>query len=244
MKHHFVRGIVVAALLAVSLTGCVSMPQQQAFNRDTHTNLKTIAVLETHKTHASVFMLHHPGASFGLIGGLIAAGDQASKEKKFNALMEQAGFEPLSYFKERLTTHMSGRGYALVWPQSQVETSKIARGSFGLRKSYASTQGADAQLDVNFGFVGYAAAGAGEGSPYRPTVTVGVRLVSPDGQQNFYTDYVAYNNVFNLEHAVALNADQQYTYPGFDDLNAAGPTAVEGLKNAIDSVAAEVARQL
>jgi hypothetical protein len=75
-------------------------------------------------------------------------------------------------------------------------------------------------------------------------VTVGVRLVSPDGQQNFYTDYVAYNNVFNLEHAVALNADQQYTYPGFDDLNAAGPTAVEGLKNAIDSVAAEVARQL
>lgn len=244
MKQYSVRGLVVAALLAAGLTGCVSMPKQQAFNRDTHVNLKTIAVLETHQTNTGVFMLHHPGASFGLIGGLIAAGDQASKEKKFRATMSQVGFEPLVYFKERLTAHMSERGYTLVWPQSQVETSKVARGSFGLRKNYANAQGTDAQLDVNFGFVGYAAAGASAGSPYRPTVTVGVRLVSADGQQNFYTDYIAYNNLFNLQNAVAVNVDQQYSYPDFDDLHAAGPVAVEGLKAAIDSVASEVARQL
>jgi hypothetical protein len=245
MKQHFFRGLLASAALAVGLTGCVSMPKQQAFNRDAHANLKNVSVLETHKTNTSVFMLNNPGMSFGLIGGLIAAGDQASKEKKFRAIMTEANFEPLVYFKERLTTHMGERGYTLVWPESQIEKTKIQRGSFGLRKAYTAVQNVDAQLDINFGFVGYAAAGAGDGAPYRPTVTIGARLVTPDGKDNLYTDYFAYNNVFNLANAVALNASRaEYTYPGFDDLEKAGPTAVEGLKVAIDTVAAEVARQL
>jgi len=244
MKKGLFRGLAMAALLAVTLTGCVSMPKQQAFNREAHANLKNIAVLETHKTHTSVFMLNHPGMSFGLIGGLVAASDQASKEKKFHALMEQAGFDPLPYFKDRLNAHLLERGYSVAWPQAQVESAKNPRGSFGLRKSYSGVQNADAQLDVNFGFVGYAAAGAGNNSPYRPTVTVGVRLVSADGKENLYTDYIAYNNVFNLPNAVAMNAEQSYSYPGFDDLEAAGVQSVEGLKTAIDAVAAEVARQL
>lgn len=220
------------------------MPEQQAFNRDAHSGLKTIAVLETKPTEATVFMLNHPGASFGLIGGLIAAGDQASKESKFQATVKQSGFEPLSYFKDRLNTRMSERGYTVIWPQSLVETGKVARGTFGLRKSYPGAQGVDAQLDINLGFVGYAAAGAGDGAPYRPTVTAGVRLVSPDGKQHYFTDYFAYNNVFNFGKAVVLNADPKYSYPGFDDLQAAGTDSVEGLKLAIDSVAAEIARQM
>ena len=73
---------------------------------------------------------------------------------------------------------------------------------------------------------------------------MGVRLVSPDGKQNYYTDYLAYNNVLNMQNAIALNADAQYSYPGFADLHNAGPTAVQGLKAAIDAIAAEVARQL
>jgi hypothetical protein len=244
MKQQFLRGLFASALLAVGLTGCVSMPAQQAYNRDAHANVKNIAVLETHKTNTTVFMLNHPGASFGLIGGLIAAADQASKEKRFDEIMAKTGFEPLGYFKERLSAHMGERGYSLVWPESQTEKVKIQRGSFGLRKAYVAAQEVDAQLDINFGFVGYAAAGAGDGAPYRPTVTVGARMVSPDGKENFYTDYFAYNNVFNLKNAVALNASAEYSYPGFDDLEKAGPAAVEGLKTAIDSVAAEVARQL
>lgn len=244
MKQALFRGLIMAALVAVSLSGCVSMPKQQAFNREANANLKNIAVLETHKTHTSVFMLNHPGMSFGLIGGLVAASDQASKEKKFHAIMEKAGFEPLSYFKERLNAHLLERGYTVTWPAALVESTKNQRSSFGLRKAYSSVGNVDAQLDVNFGFVGYAAAGAGKNSPYRPTVTVGVRLVSADGKQNLYTDYVAYNNVFNLPNAVAVNADQLYSYPGFDELEASGTQSVEGLKLAIDSVAAEVARQL
>jgi hypothetical protein len=62
----FVRSAAAALIFAILATGCVSMPEQQAFNREAHANVKTVAVLETWPTRTSVFMLHHPGASFGL----------------------------------------------------------------------------------------------------------------------------------------------------------------------------------
>jgi len=245
MTRHIVRGLAMAALTLLALTGCVTLPEQQAYNREAHANIKTIAVLETRNNDVHVFMLNNPGASFGLIGALIAAGDQASKEKTFHETMAKAGFNAQAYFKDRLTARMAEHGYTLIWPASQFETSKAQREMVGLRKSYAAVQGADAQLDVNLNMVGYAAAGAGAGSPYRPTVTASVRVVSPDGKQNFYTDYFAYNNVFNSAKSVVISADPvKYSYPHFTELEAAGTDAVEGLKVAIDAVADAIAHQL
>jgi len=244
MSPNRMIGLALAGLFAIAATGCASMPEQQAYNRDAHANVKTIAVLETQPTRTTVMMLNHPGASFGLIGGLVAAADQSSKQGKYDAILEKTQFQPLPYFRERLTAHMAGRGYTLVWPASQVQAGKVDRGSFGLRKAYAPTQAADAQMDVNFGFVGYAAAGAGDGSPYRPTATMAVRLVAPDGKQNYYTDYYAYNNVFNIKKAVVIDGDPKYVYPGFDDLEKAGVDSVEGLRLAIDALAARIAGQL
>jgi hypothetical protein len=245
MQRHISRGLALAALLLLALTGCVTFPEPQAFNREAHTNIKNVSVLESRRTEVRVFMLNNPGASFGLIGGLIAAADEASKEKTFRATLAKTGFDPYAYFKERLTAKMGEKGYTLVWPQAQVETAKAERESVGLRKNYGAIQTADAQLDVNLDFVGYAAAGAGAGSPYRPTVTASVRLVSADGKQNLFTDFITYNNVFNLQKSIVLSADPaKYSYPRFNDLDTAGNDAVEGLKIAIDSVAGEIARQL
>ncbi len=244
MNLNRVFGLVFAALLALAATGCVSMPEQQAYNRDVHANVKTIAVLETQPTETTVMMLNHPGANFGLIGGLVAAADQASKESRYAAILAKSQFEPLAYFRDRLTAHMGERGYTLVWPASQVQKARVERGSLGLRKAYPTTTAADAQMDVNVSFIGYAAAGAGDRAPYRPTATASVRLVSPDGKQNYYTDYYAYNNVFNINKAVAIDADAQFAYPDFDDLVRAGVASVEGLRQAIDAVAARIASQL
>ena len=44
-------------------------------------------------------MPNNPAARFGLIGGLVAAADQASKESRFKAIVDRTGFEPLAYFR-------------------------------------------------------------------------------------------------------------------------------------------------
>lgn len=240
-----VRTALLALLVPLVIAGCASLPKQQAFNREAHHDVRHIAVLGTTPSHLGVFVMNNPAGSFGLIGGLIAASDEAAKEKRFAKIATQAGFDPLAYFKERLTAHMSEHGYTLVWADPQVDSGKTPRAAFGLRKAYGARSDVDAQLDVNFGFLGYAAAGVDDAAPYRPTITLGARLVSPDGKQNFYTDFLAYNNIFNLADAVSLEADRKhYSYSGFNDLQRAGPEAIEGLKVAIDSVAAELARQM
>lgn len=233
-----------STLFLLLASGCASLPEQQAFNRSANSGIKTIAVLETQRTELNVMLVNNPAASFGLIGGLVAAADQSSKEGKFRAIVAKTDFQPLPYFRDQLTRHMEERGYTLVWPTQQVQAAKVDRSALGLRKTYARTAIADAQMDVNFGFVGYAAAGAGKSAPYRPTVTTSVRLVSQDGKQNLFTDYVAMNNVFNMKNAVVLEADSQFAYPGFSDLEAAGTTSVEGLKQAIDRVALKISQQI
>lgn len=237
------RNLFACAVIAFLASGCVSLPKQQAFNRQAHQDIKSIAVLPTHETHVQIWMMHHPGASFGLIGGMIAAADMASKRDRYNAIISADGFDALAYFKQQLDARMSEHGYILVWPDAQVETGELSRGSFGLRKTYGSVP-VDAQLDVNFGFLGYAASGASDKSPYRPTVTIGARLVSADGKQNLFTDYIYYNNIFNVKTAITIEASAGFSYPDFDSLEAAGRESIDGLKAAIDAIAAEVARQL
>ena len=89
----------LAGLLIVVTTGCVSLPEQQAFNRTEHDKIRKIGVLETQPAALHVAMLNNPAASFGLIGGLVSAADQASKESRFKAIVDRTGFEPLAYFR-------------------------------------------------------------------------------------------------------------------------------------------------
>lgn len=245
-RFAFRRWWVVVALMA-ALTGCVSLPPQQAYNRDATPPIKTIVVLPTGPFEPSVLMMNHPGANFGLIGGLIAAGDMSAKRGRLQAAFSAASFDPGLYFKESLTQRMADRGYTLVWPTSLIEPkgADIDRGPFGLRKAYASNPQGDAQLDISLNFVGYAAAGAGDNAPYRPMFSVAARLISPDGKQNYFTDFVVYNNVLNQAKVITLEPEQRrFAYTDFDALEAAGPETVEGMKLAIDRTSDALVRQL
>ncbi|WP_313460248.1 hypothetical protein [Stenotrophomonas sp.] len=247
MKRFAALRWAVCLVMLAALPGCVSLPKQQAYNREAVPAIKTIAVLPAQSFEPNVFMMHHPGTNFGLLGGLIAAGDMASKRGKLQAAFAAASFDPGVYFKDSLTQRMQERGYTLVWPESLIEakSAKAARGVNGLRKSYAPAHPADAQLDINLNFVGYAAAGAGDSSPYRPTFAVSARLVSADGKQNYFTDYVVYNNVFNQPQSITLEPERRrFAYADFDLLEAAGPQTVEGMKIAIDQANDALVKQL
>lgn len=247
MKRFAFRRWCVGVALMAALTGCVSLPPQQAYNRDATPPIKTIVVLPTRPFEPNVLMMNHPGANFGLIGGLIAAGDMSSKRGRLQAAFTAASFDPGMYFKESLTQRMAERGYTLVWPASLIEAKGTApeRGPFGLRKGYASTPQGDAQLDISLNFVGYAAAGAGDNAPYRPMFSVAARLISPDGKQNYFTDFVVYNNVLNQAKVITLEPEpRRFAYEDFDALEAAGPETVEGIKVAIDRTSDALVRQL
>ncbi|WP_312238339.1 hypothetical protein [Stenotrophomonas sp.] len=247
MKFAAFQRVCVGLAMMAALTGCVSLPPQQAYNRDATPPIKTIVVLPVTPIEPNVLMMNHPGANFGLIGGLVAAANMASKRDRLQAACDAARFDPAVYFKESLTQRMAERGYTLVWPGAMVEPkgSKTARGVFGLRKAYTHQPQADAQLDLSVNFVGYAAAGAGDDAPYRPMLSVAARLVSQDGKQNYFTDFVVYNNVLNQAKVITLEPEaQRFAYADFDALEDAGAETVEGIKLAIDRTSDALVRQL
>ena len=241
----FSKARMLGAVFAMSvLASCASLPPQQSFNKQSNQNIKKIAVLQMRETEPGVFIMNNPGASFGLIGGLIAEADLAAKRKKLREALSSANVDYVVSFKTQLNVAMEKRGYQLVWPDPIVETTKAPRTNNSIRKSYKAVSNADAQLDVNFGFVGYAAAGASKNAPYRPTGTVLAQLVSADGKTKLFTETVVYHNVFNLQGAVTVAPDENHNYPKFSDVEAAGPEAANGLKLAVEALADKLAEQL
>jgi hypothetical protein len=242
--HMSTKNRLAALLLAtvVLLSGCVTLPPQQAFNRDV-AQIRTIHVMPLDETEVRLSFLNHPGMNFGLIGGLIAASDITSKENKLQELIAASSLDHIAVFREELTQAMQARGYELRWSDPVVQTGKVARDSWGLRKAYAAIEGADAQMDLGLIFAGYATSGAGDASPYRPAVHVAARLLDPSGKQNLFTDVITYNNITNIATAITVNPDERYAYPDFEQLDAAGPKVAEGLQVAIEATAIRLSEQ-
>lgn len=234
-------GLLLASALV--LAGCASLPPQQTFNRDAH-DIKTIQVLPMTESEIGLAYLNHPGASFGLIGGLVAASDVASKRKRLVAITDGAKLDHMAVFRAEFEKAMGERGYTVQWPEPLFQQGKVARDAWGLRKAYAPVEGVDAQLDMGLMFAGYATSGAGDNSPYRPAVHVVARLMDAPGKTNLFTDVITYNNITNITTAITINPDPAYAYPDFKQLEAAGPEVAEGLELALQATAARVAEQM
>lgn len=238
--------LVLLLTAMLSLTACVSAPPRQTFNREAYGDVKSIVVLPMRDSKPGVMMMNHPGAQFGLIGALVAAANMAGKDDKLTDQLSKAGFDENQILRQALGSALERRGYAVSWPADLVDkaANKTARENTGLRKSYSPNSEGQAQLDINFGFLGYAAAGASDKQPYRPTVMITTRLVGADGKTFLFRDSFAYHNVFNQNYAIVVEPDPQYSYPDFDDLDAADDASAQGLKLAIEALADKIAAQL
>jgi hypothetical protein len=237
------NGLAVLGIAAL-LSGCATpLPRQQAYDRVGHAQIKTIHVLPAPQVKLRVYMMHNIAQSFGLIGALLAAGTESDDVHYLLDAYQATPLHPRRFFQAELTKALSARGYRVVWPAFEEEKG-VKRGNSGLRANYSPVDDADAILDVDLDFFGYAAGGPGKDSPYRPTTTAVARLVSADGKQTYFTDYFAYNNIFNSNIAVTIEPDPRYAYPKFVDLKQAGVESEEGLKLALSSLAQKLASEL
>lgn len=241
-------GVRLSALLVAAsiVSGCVSAPPRQSYNRAAQA-VKTIVVLPMRQSTADVVIMNNPGYSFGLIGALVAEANLAPKRDKLRTQLRQAGFDQGAALRESLGRALQQRGYAVVWPEQLIDpNSHTPRDGFGGRKAFGSVGDGQAQLDMDFNFIGYTAAGATKNAPYRPTVRVSARLIDSTGKSTLFRDTFAYNNVAigPARDAVSIEADPQYSYPDFDDLDAADAKSAEGLRVAIQAIADKIAERL
>ncbi len=244
MRFTRLSSVFASVILATAiLSGCAGM-KQQSFNRSVNAQVKTIQVLPMPQANVRLFIFNNAASNFGLIGALIGEADRNGKETQLQKMAQAAGFDQFELFKTAFTKDMAQRGYTLVWPTPLTEKSTASkRDGWMLRKRYGSITESDAQLDLGVTFVGYAAAGSGKSQPYRPTLNMGVRLVSADGKTVLMQDQLLHHNVNSTVTAIIIEPAPQYSYPNFKDLKAADQASIEGLKVAVEASAKALAEQ-
>ncbi len=221
MKH---ISIAVAVFFGLVLTGCATaVPYDR-----TSANITRVALLTPQlPDEASVQLVSTVGMSFGLVGALVDAGMQENRDSDFNEVLDAHQFDANEVFMDRVAEQLTAQGYAVI-PIEMERDSNF----FPEAEEYPDVQ-ADAYLDIIVVAYGYAAAGIGDATPYRPHYHIRTRLTRVSDDAVLFEDIVIYNPMRAAEQFVTVTADPAYQYVDFDTMMAAPPEElIEGLRDA------------
>jgi len=217
--------IAFAVCLGFVTTGCVTaVPYDR-----TSANVTRVALVSPQlPDEASVQLQSTVGMSFGLVGALIDAGLQENRDNASNEMLDAHEFDAREVFMDRVAEQLTAQSYAVI-PLEMERDSDF----FPDATEYPDIQNADAYLDIIVLAYGYAAAGIGDSTPYRPHYHIRTRLTRVSDDAILFEDTVVYNPMVAANQVVTVTADPAYQYVDFDTMMAAPPEQLmEGLRDA------------
>ena len=234
-----IRSAKLLALLffCLAVAGCVTV-ENQPFNKEAHSRIKTIVILPAPPVpEYSINILHHPGASFGLIGGLVAAAELGSKATQFTTTMQEQKFDVAKTLTEAVKAEIERRGYTVV------VLDELKRSDGKLLPDYAAIPvKGDAYLDFVVGVAGYWA--NSHTTPYYPTLTTPVRMIDARDKAIVYNSMIVYGPYGGPKGATQITPDSTFAVGNFSALQAAPARSVEGIRSAIQAIAKQIASDL
>jgi hypothetical protein len=225
-----------AILLSFSLVGCATV-EKQAFNKEVATNIKTIAVTErTGEETYDVSIIAHPGVSFGLVGGLIAAADMQAKSSKLTTALDPAQTQLQHLFAEKLAQSLGAAGY-------QTEIVPVAKtiDDKEVHNTVRAKLNADALLTVSVQGM-YVA--AGPTTDYFPYVVVRVLSTDVKTGAKLYQDTITYGYNFPGTKTVHLPGKQEGRFQNMDALIGDPKRTRDELYIGLEAIAAQIAADL
>jgi hypothetical protein len=233
-----IKHAAAGAALGLLLAGCAGVPEIP-YDKTVASQIKTIGLVTPRFPDGpDVILASSIGQSFGLIGALVDAGIKANRDSQFKALLNAQNFSEPDLLAQELTTGLQAEGYTVVPLPAQ-------RDQPDFLKQYPPAA-VDAYLDVVGLAYGYIAAGITSTLPYRPFVTLRVRLVKAQDSSVLMQDFVVYNPVGPAipPHIVTIAPDPAQQYVDFDSLVADPPGAIKGMQTATDKTVETVDKLL
>lgn len=233
------KPILGSLLIVLLFSGCASAPSIDA-DRAAVTRIKRIAVLAiSEPTNVQVANIGGAAMGFGLVGGLIQGGVNASHSKQFVELLKTRKHSFAQPLEESLSQVLHDEGYEVTVVRDQ----KPTLSADGKSDDYSGVHvDADAILAVWFGVTGYMS--APNSLHYEPWVLIKARLLDAATKKDVYYKTFTVGYRMKIENVVSLPADPKYRYSSFDDLMARADDAAAGLKNCDDTVASRIALDL
>ncbi|MEN5168135.1 hypothetical protein ABE444_01060 [Brevundimonas pondensis] len=225
----------IAAIL--SLGACASPYVATPYDRAAH-NVQSITMMDDALPEKAIaYEVASVGSNFGLIGALVDAGIQASRQDAVNDALIGAKFDAEDKLETRLVSALAGHGYKVAPLTDQ------PRAKRDLLETYpAAAEGVDAYLDVSVTHYGYMSSGAGQ--PFRPSVGAEVRLVKVSDRSTLMENTIVYNPLTPIEGVITLPPNPQYVFSNRAELLENPDRLAAGIEDALNQVADTAARLL
>lgn len=201
----------VVLLGSLLLTGCATKFEKQAYNSEASTGIKKIAVQQWNDLDEyGVRVLNHPGMSFGLIGGLVAAADTAAKTKRLNDVLDPKNTKLTADFYAKALPRLRQAGYEVV----AVPVKRGAKPA-DAKETVRVIKDQDAFLLLTFE-AGYLAAGAS--TAYYPFVAMTAELNDSKSQAVLYKEAYHYGYNSGNKDVVFIEAAADCKFADIDVL--------------------------
>lgn len=177
----------LAAAVCMLLAACATppVPRLEA-SPQAMAKVKTIAVIRVPEPKAyAVLNFGHPGMAFGLIGGMVAAADQSSKEGRLSQALKDAGFAFNDPFVNEIAGELAKAGFESCIEETSWEERD---GKHWVQFNQIRSE-ADAVLVVTPTIIGFVATDAR--SDYQTTVTVVATLLGRDRNEVVHRGFYA-----------------------------------------------------
>lgn len=221
---------------AMSVSACVAPYVATPYDR-TSANVQDMALMDDALPERVIaYEVASTGSSFGLIGALVDAGIQTSRQDAVNNALTGIQYDAESILEARLAQALSSEGYKVALVDSGPRAKRDVLPTYP-----AAPQDADAYLDVVITQYGYLSPGAGQ--PFRPHVAAVVKLVSvSDPSVVLAENVIAYNPFGTPKGVITITPNLEYSFRNRDELLADPERLAAGITDALNQVADTSAR--
>lgn len=225
-------------LIAVLLTGCTTLPQTN-LTADSRSKLHSIAVLGVKEPKSEAVMnFGGAAAGFGLVGGLIQAGVNASHTSTYTKKVasDKVVFAPI--VADGVTDRLTANGYQVV----KLDGQDVKLAEDGKSDDYSGIHtDADAIMNVWITTMGYVS--PPESTSFLPWVVVRARILDAKTKQDMYFKTFACG--YNIKsNSVYVDSAATYSYDSFGDLEKNFDQSIEGLQSCEKSIVAAIGKDL
>lgn len=230
-------GSLAAVLVSlVFVTGCAQM-NKQAFNKEGNLSLKSLAISQPQiQEEYETVVLGHPGMSFGLIGGLVAAADMQSKTNRLTAVIKPEELKLQERFAQKLNENLAKVGYTTQVVSIPKDVSDDQVVDYVKKNSSAD---AIIALKVRGSYLA-----AGPTTDYFPYIFINAKKVHAQTGEVLYEDNFTYGYAMQNMKTVHFASDTSYRFNSIDSLTADPAKTREALIAGIDSIVEQIALDL
>lgn len=230
-------------LICCLLSGCAGVQFVQ-FDRTKSAPRSIALVSVVQPKKISVVNMGGAAGAFGLVGGLVQAGINEDNSNTYTDMAKKNNVSFSEMVTSSLSKQLEAKGYAVILANDVTVPLTVDEKDFDYSSITVKT---DAILHVWYTVNGYIS--PPNSTSYQPWIVINARFIDGKSKAKLYIRTLMtcgwpYKNKDETKVEAVVACGEKYRYSSFDDLTNNFQQSVEGLRDCIQQIAAQIAEDI